>query len=149
LLLPELLLELDDELELVELVVEELEKPPVPEVELLEDELELELELLLLDEELELLLELVVVLEEPTQAGAIKLPSWLPCTPMMLPVEVPGFGNCQVQPAQLLNWKLVPVPGVQPAELKALVTVTDSGKFSVTVQPVSAVVPVLVILTST
>jgi hypothetical protein len=68
---------------------------------------------------------------------------------MTLPVEVPGPGNCQVQPAQLLNWKLVPVPAVQPTELKALVTVTDSGKFSVTVQPVSGVVPVLVIAIST
>ena len=67
----------------------------------------------------------------------------------MLPVEAPGAGSCQVQPAQLLNWKLVPVPAVQPAELKALVTVTVSGKFSVIVQPVIAVVPVLVILMST
>jgi signal transduction histidine kinase len=58
----------------------------------------------------------------------------------------PGAGNCQEQ--QLLNWKLVPVPGVQ-FTFQALVTVTVSGKFSVTVQPLKAVVPVLVTLTST
>jgi hypothetical protein len=76
---PELLLEV----ELDELLEEELE-------ELL---FELEDELLLEDEELELLLELddELLLEEddavppgPTQDGAMKLPSWLPCTPNTL-----------------------------------------------------------------
>ena len=143
------LLELEDELELLELEDEELATPD--EELLLVDELELE-ELLLEDEllELEELEELLLELPPvPTHAGAWKLPSWLPCTPMMLPVEVPGLGNCQVQPAQLLNWKLVPVPAVQPAELKALVTVTVSGKFSVIVQPVIGVLPVLVMAIST
>jgi hypothetical protein len=50
----------------------------------------------------------------------------------------------------LVNWKLV--PGLAPVRLLTfhwLVTVTCSGKFSVTVQPESAVAPVLVTLTST
>jgi hypothetical protein len=58
----------------------------------------------------------------------------------------PGAGSCQLQ--QLVNWKLVPVPGVQ-LTFQAPVTVTCSGKFSVTVQLLNAVVPVLVTLTST
>ena len=62
-----------EELELEELLDEEDEL-------LLDEVLELLLEELLLEEELELeelLLEVVVELL-PTQAGAIKLPSWLP-----------------------------------------------------------------------
>jgi hypothetical protein len=128
-------------------------------LELLDDEELLELDELLLDEELELLLDELEELDEllldedelleeppsPTQAGAIKLPSWLPCTPTTLLAVAPGAGNCQ--PQQLLNWKLVPVPGVQPA-FQALVTETCSGKFNVMVQPLSAVVPVLVTLRS-
>jgi hypothetical protein len=58
----------------------------------------------------------------------------------------PGPGICQLQ--QLVNWKLVPVPGVQ-FTFQAVLAVTCSGKFSVTVQPLSDVVPVLVTLTST
>jgi hypothetical protein len=49
-----------------------------------------------------------------------------------------------------VNWKLV--PGLAPVRLLTfhwLVTVTCSGKFSVTVQLLSAVVPVLVTDTST
>jgi hypothetical protein len=83
LLPPELLL--DEELELLEdeelLLEDELLDE---ELELLEDEeLLLEDELELLDEELELLEDEELLLEPPlpTQAGAIKLPSWLPCTP--------------------------------------------------------------------
>jgi hypothetical protein len=104
------------------------------ELELLEDELELELEELdelldeeeleellpddeLLDEEEELELEeldeLLLELPLPTQAGAIKLPSWLPCTPKALAAVWPGAGNCQLQ--QLVNWKLV--PGLVPVRV--------------------------------
>jgi hypothetical protein len=103
--------------------------PPLDEDELellLEDELELELlelEELLLDDELELeLLELLELEEllldedeplEPTQLGAIKLPSWLPCTPNTLLAVWPGAGNCQLQ--QFVNWKLV--PGLVPVRV--------------------------------
>jgi hypothetical protein len=85
-----------------------------------DDELELLLELdeddeLLLEDELELeeLEELLLVLPLPTQAGAIKLPSWLPCTPKALAAVWPGAGNCQLQ--QLVNWKLV--PGLVPVRV--------------------------------
>jgi hypothetical protein len=84
---------------------------------------------------------------EPTQLGAIKLPSWLPCTPNTLLAVAPGAGNCQ--PQQLVNWKLV--PGLAPVRVPTfhwLVIVTDSGKFSVTAQLLNAVVPVLVTDTS-
>jgi len=146
----------------VELLLEELE--------LLEDELELEeleelldeeeLVVLPLDEELldeELLLEDELELEEldellleeplPTQAGAIKLPSWLPCTPKALAAVWPGAGNCQLQ--QFVNWKLV--PGLVPVRVAFhwVVMVTCSGKFRVTVQLLRAVVPLLVTETST
>jgi hypothetical protein len=59
----------------------------------------------------------------------------------------PGAGSCQLQ--QLVNWKLV--PGLAPVRVTFhwLVTVTDCAKFSVTVQLLSAVVPVLVTDTST
>ena len=59
----------------------------------------------------------------------------------------PGAGSCQLQ--QLVNWKLV--PGLVPVRVAfhCVVTVTCSGKFSVTVQLLKAVVPVLVTLTST
>jgi hypothetical protein len=59
----------------------------------------------------------------------------------------PGAGNCQEQ--QLVNWKLV--PGLAPVRVAFhwLVTVTVCAKFSVTVQLLSAVVPVLVTDTST
>jgi hypothetical protein len=117
---------------------------------LLEDELEE-----LLDEELELLFEdefeeleeLLLELALPTQAGAIKLPSWLPCTPKALAAVWPGAGNCQLQ--QFVNWKLV--PGLVPARVAfhSAVMVTCSGKFRVTVQLPSAVVPLLVTETST
>jgi hypothetical protein len=59
----------------------------------------------------------------------------------------PGAGNCQSQ--QLLNWKLVPLADAQLATFQALVNETVSGKVNVTVQLASAVVPVLVTLTST
>jgi hypothetical protein len=142
LLLDELLELEDEELELL-LELEELD-----ELEL-DDEL-LELDELLLEEELELLeelLEVVVELPLPVQVGAIKLPScvpWKPNTPLAV---APGAGNCQ--PQQLVNWKLV--PGLVPVRVPTfhwLVIVTCSGKVKVTVQLVSAVVPVLVILTS-
>jgi hypothetical protein len=129
-LLEEELLELDEELD------EELE-------ELLLEEDELELEELLLDE----LLEVVVELPLPVQVGAIKLPScvpWKPNTPLAV---APGAGNCQLQ--QLVNWKLV--PGLVPVRVPTfhwLVIVTCSGNVKVTVQLLSAVVPVLVMLTS-
>jgi hypothetical protein len=136
--LPEVeLLELDED----ELLLEELE-------ELLEDELELEAPEL--DDELELLLEElleVVEVELPVQVGAIKLPSCVPWKPNTLFAVAPGAGNCQLQ--QLVNWKLV--PGLVPVRVPTfhwLVIVTCSGKLNVTVQPVSAVVPVLVTLTS-
>jgi hypothetical protein len=98
---------------------------PPPLVLLLEEELELLLELdeLLLDEELLDELELLLELDEddepllepplPTHAGAIKLPSWLPCTPKALAAVWPGAGNCQLQ--QLVNWKLV--PGLVPVRV--------------------------------
>ena len=105
---------------------------------LLDDELELDEE-----DELEELLEPLL----PTQDGAIKLPSWLPCTPKALAAVAPGAGNCQLQ--QLVNWKLV--PGLVPLRVAFhwVVTVTCSGKFRVTVQLLRAVVPLLVTLTST
>jgi hypothetical protein len=60
----------------------------------------------------------------------------------------PGAGSCQLQ--QLVNWKLAPgLAPVREPTFHWLVTVTCSGKFSVTVQLLSAVVPVLVTLTST
>ncbi len=151
----------DEELEelLLEDELEELEEllPEEDELELLldDDEFEpLELEELLLDEDEleleELLLEVVVELPLPVQVGGTKLPSWLPWTPKAAVTVPPGGGNCQLQPAQLVNWKLV--PGLVPVRVPTfhwLVMVTVSGKFSVTVQPVSAVVPVLVIDIST
>jgi hypothetical protein len=123
-----LLLEAAPEEELEELLLEELD-------ELLEDELELE-------ELLE-----VVEVELPVQVGAIKVPSWVPWKPKTFAAVWPGAGNCQLQ--QLVNWKLV--PGLVPVRVPTfhwLVIVTCSGKVKVTVQSVSAVVPVLVILTS-
>jgi hypothetical protein len=74
------------------------------------DELEL-LDEELLDDEDELLLEELELLDEveplePTQLGAIKLPSWLPWNPNTLGAVWPGAGSCQLQ--QLVNWKLVP-----------------------------------------
>jgi hypothetical protein len=154
----ELLLD-EDELELEE---ELLELEDELDELLLEDELELdeELELLVLDDELELLLEedeleleeleeLLLEVPSPTQAGGVKLPSWLPWKPNTLLAVAPGAGNCQ--PQQLVNCQLV--PGVLPLGLRVTFHeppgVTCSGKFSVSVQPLNAVVPVLVTLTST
>jgi hypothetical protein len=143
--LPEVeLLELDED------ELEELEELLLEEEELLE--LEEELEELLLDEELELLLdeellEVVVELPLPVQVGAIKLPSWVPWKPNTPLAVAPGAGNCQLQ--QLVNWKLV--PGLVPVRVPTfhwLVIVTCSGNVKVTVQLLSAVVPVLVMLTS-
>ena len=124
------------------------------ELELLdEEELLLDEELDELLDELELLLELEELLldeaapPEPTQLGAIKLPSWFPWKPKTLLAVWPGAGNCQEQ--QLVNWKLA--PGLAPARVAFhwVVTVTCSGKFNVTVQPLNAVLPVLVTDTST
>ena len=94
--------------------------PPEVLLEELEDELELLLEL---DEELELeeldeldeLDEDELLLEPPSpmQDGAMKLPSWLPCTPNTFAAVWPGAGNCQLQ--QLVNWKLV--PGLAPVRV--------------------------------
>jgi hypothetical protein len=145
--LPDELLEFDDELELL-LELEELD-----ELELLEDELEELVELLLEEDELELdddeleLLEVVVEEPEPVQVGAIKLPSWVPWKPNTLLAVAPGAGSCQSQ--QWVNWNVV--PGLVPVRVPTfhwLVMATCSGKVKVTVQPVSAVVPVLVTLTS-
>jgi hypothetical protein len=144
--LDELLLDEEDE----ELLDDELLDEDEELLEL-EEELE-ELEELLLDEELELLLdeellELVVELPLPVQVGAIKLPSCVPWKPNTLLAVAPGAGSCQ--PQQLVNWKLV--PGLVPVRVPTfhwLVIVTCSGKVKVTVQLVSAVVPVLVTLTS-
>lgn len=90
-------------------------QPPLEELELLDEEE------LLLEDELDEPVEPVVELEEelldeveslePTQLGAIKLPSWLPWTPKTLLAVAPGAGNCQEQ--QWVNWKLV--PGLTPA----------------------------------
>jgi hypothetical protein len=67
--------------------------------------------------------------------------------PKTLLVVAPGAGSCQEQ--QLVNWKLVPgLTPVRDATFHWLVIVTCSGKFSVTVQPLNAVVPLLVTLTS-
>jgi hypothetical protein len=143
LLLEELELLEDDELELLledELLEEELELP-LEDDELFELDEELEL---LLEEELELLLEPPL----PVHVGAAKLPSWLPWKPNTLLAVAPGAGSCQ--PQQLVNWKLV--PGLAPMRVPTfhwLVTVTCSGKVSVTVQPLNAAVPVLVTDTST
>jgi hypothetical protein len=81
------------------------------------------------------------------QTGAIKLPSWLPCRPKTLLAVAPGAGNCQ--PQQLVNWN--EVPGLAPVRVPTfhwLVIVTCSGKASVTVQLLIAVVRVLVTDTS-
>ena len=77
-----------DELEVLELLEEELDEEL-----LLDEELELEeLEELLLDE-LEELLEVEPL--EPTQLGAMKLPSWFPWKPKTFVAVWPGAGNCQ------------------------------------------------------
>jgi hypothetical protein len=137
-----LLLDEEDELEDEELLLDEdellVEVEPVLEDELdelLEDELELEEELLL------------EVPPLPVQVGAAKLPSWLPWKPKTLVAVWPGAGNCQLY--WFVNWNVV--PGLVPVrvEFHWPVTVTDSGKVSVTVQALSAVVPVLVTETST
>jgi hypothetical protein len=122
-----------DALELEELLDDEL-----VELVLLDEELEELLELD--DEELELLedevlvdVELLELLEvpSPVQAGAAKLPSWLPWKPK--PVLWPGASACQ--PQQLVNWYVVPLPDKVTFQL--LVTVTFSGKVRVTVQPLT------------
>jgi hypothetical protein len=136
---PELVLVL-----VLELLLEELD-------ELLEEEL-LELEEVVPEDELELLLELEElepVPPEPTQLGAMKVPSCVPWKPNTLLAVWPGPGTCQ--PQQLVNWN--DVPGVLPLGVRVTFQeppgVIVSGKFRVSVQPLSAVVPVLVTLTST
>jgi hypothetical protein len=124
-----------------ELLLEEVVPPP-------EDELdELEEELLLEDEdELELLLELP---PSPAQLGIIKLPSWVPWKPKTLLAVWPGAGNCQL--CWLVNCHVV--PGVLSDGMRVTFHeppgVMVSGKVSVTVQLVKAVVPALVTLTFT
>ncbi len=165
------LLELLDELDELDELLDEEPEPLLDELLelelLLDDELDEELELLdeleeLLDVELELLLledkpELLEldVLEElllevpplPAQVGATKLPSWLPWKPKTLVAVWPGAGNCQEY--MLVNWNVL--PGLVPVRVTfhCAITVTVSGKARVSVQPVNAVVPVLVTLTST
>jgi hypothetical protein len=140
---PPLVLLLEDELELLEDDELLLEEELLEELELDELLLEDDDELLELDEDDELLLEPPL----PTHAGAIKLPSWLPCTPKAFAAVWPGAGNCQLQ--QLVNWKLV--PGLVPVRVAFhwVEIVTCSGKFRLTVQLLRAVVPLLVTLTST
>jgi hypothetical protein len=128
---PDELVELDELDELVEPVVEELE---------LDELLELD------EDELELLLEGP---PSPVQTGATKLPSWLPWKPKALLAVWPGAGSCQL--CWLVNCHVV--PGVLAAGVRVTfhwpTGVMVSGKVSVTVQPLNAVVPVLVTLTST
>jgi hypothetical protein len=135
--------ELDELVEVVELELELLElEEATP-----EDELEL-LELVLeLDEELdELLLEGP---PSPVQAGATKLPSCVPWKPKTLLAVWPGAGSCQL--CWLVNCQVV--PGVLSDGVRVTfhwpTGVMVSGKVSVSVQELSAVVPVLVTLTST
>jgi hypothetical protein len=155
-LLPEL--ELDDELlELDELLLEELELllevvPEDDELELLleelvepvVEELELELDELLLDDEL-----LLPVPPSPVQVGAVKLPSCVPWKPKTLLAVWPGAGNCQL--CWLVNCQVV--PGALSDGVRVTfhwpTGVMVSGKVRVRVHELSAVVPVLVTLTST
>jgi hypothetical protein len=139
LVLEELLVEVV-ELLLEDVLLDVLELPP-----LLEDELLLEEEELL---EEELLLELPPLLL-PTHAGATKLPSCVPWKPKTLLAVWPGAGNCQL--CWLVNCHVV--PGVLSDGVRVTfhwpTGVMVSGKVSVSVQELSAVVPVLVTLTST
>jgi hypothetical protein len=146
----EVLLDELDELEELELLLEEDEllDDELLEEELLLDEELVELELELLDEEL---LELPPLLPPllPTHAGAVKLPSWLPWKPNTLLAVWPGAGNCQL--CWFVNCHVVPgalSDGVR-VTFHCPTGVMVSGKFSVIVQLDSAVVPVLVTLTST
>jgi hypothetical protein len=142
--LEELLLE--DELELEELLLEELELELLELEELLLED-ELELEELLLDDVLEVLEleELELLVPSPAQVGATKLPSWPPWKPKE--VLLPGASACHLQ--QLVNWKVVPGLAPDAVTFQLLVSVTVSGKVSVTVQPLTCVVPLLVTVTST
>jgi hypothetical protein len=155
--LVELLLELDEVDELEELELDELVEPVVEVVELLEEELDelldevLELELVIpLEEELELLLEdELLVVPSPVQVGATKLPSCVPWKPKTLVAVWPGAGSCQL--CWLVNCHVV--PGALSDGVRVTfhwpTGVTVSGKFSVIVQLLNAVVPVLVTLMST
>jgi hypothetical protein len=62
-------------------------------------------------------------------------------------VFAPGLKACQLQ--QFVNWKLVPELGLVVVTFQKLLTVTCCGKFRVTVQPLTCVVPLLVTVTST
>jgi hypothetical protein len=139
LVLEELLVEVV-ELLLEDVLLDVLELPP-----LLEDELLLEEEELL---EEELLLELPPLLL-PTHAGATKLPSCVPWKPKTLLAVWPGAGSCQL--CWLVNCQVV--PGALSDGVRVTfhwpTGVTVSGKFSVIVQLLNAVVPVLVTLMST
>ena len=165
-LLPELLLEeellelLDEELELEELeellLDDELEELLELEEELLlDEELDEELELLLDEDELELLdeeldedelelLDELLEVSEPVQVGPVKLPSCVPWKPK--PVLWPGFKACQLQ--QLVAVTVVVLPP-DKVTFQLPLTFAGSAKPSVTVQPLIAVVPLLVTVTST
>jgi hypothetical protein len=128
-----------DEL-LLEEELEELVEPVVEPDELLLDEDELlELEELLLDEGP----------PSPVQAGAAKVPSWVPWKPKALLTVWPGAGNCQL--CWLVNCHVV--PGVLSDGVRVTfhwpAGVMVSGKVNVIVQLLNAVVPVLVTLMST
>jgi hypothetical protein len=144
-------LELEDE----ELLEELLLAAPLDEEELELEELELEL---LLEEELELEeLELELLLEEllldvpssPAQVGVTKVPSWEPWKPNTLLAVAPGAGNCQLN--SFVNLNDVPQAGLVGSRItfQSFVQQTCSGHVTVTVQPLNAVVPVLLTLTST
>jgi hypothetical protein len=62
-------------------------------------------------------------------------------------VFAPGLNACQLQ--QFVKWKLV--PGLVPVivTFQKLLTETCCEKLSVTVQPLTCVVPLLVTVTST
>jgi hypothetical protein len=135
----------DELLELEEELLEELVEPVVELDELLLEE-ELVEPVVELEELDELLLE---VPPSPVQVGAIKLPSCVPWKPKTLVAVWPGAGNCQL--CWLVNCQVV--PGALSDGVRVTfhwpTGVTVSGKFSVIVQLLNAVVPVLVTLMST
>ena len=106
----------------------------------LEEELLDELELLLLDEELELLDELLP--PGPLQLGRTKLPSWLPWKPNA--VEAPG-PRLPFQPTSLA---VTVFPDVLKLTFQLPVICGGSLKPSVMVQPLIALEPLLVTVTS-
>jgi hypothetical protein len=71
----------------------------------------------------------------------------VPWKPKTLAAVWPGAGSCQ--PYIFVNWNVVPGPVPVRVAFHRLVTATCSGKVKVTVQLLSAVVPLLVTDTST